>query len=454
MNFIKHFSLNKIFTNWTIIVIIILLFLLFLTPQVFAESPANKSGKPLIPAENFLGDDIGIKVNAAVAALNQEPGIITVSIPGEIRTPIHIGVGQILQFGPGTWQCSAAPGITLDNASQVIGAGVFRTKLILASSSIGPLLQSKGFGRLASKSEAELATENHSLDGDDKSLPGVKYIQIRGLTLYGDKSNHSTPTNGIEIFGLWYWLENLSIENFSGDGLVTQFITAAGVSGNDAMESYFTNIKLLNNGGNGWTLKGPHDSIISGVISAKNGEWGIDVMHEDGHYSGGGAMFTNTHLYSNKMGLRTAPGANILAFGLESEANKGVGLLLRSNDSVIYGTFYANGTYGIQIGEQAFSAGANVLNVQVHNNHIAQINWERSAGYNTLNGSVFPMEGQKYYESSPIPSDQVLTAGPQDSSVTASHILSLEKTYRIIIGTLFIIVATCITYIIIAKIKK
>jgi|GEM_PF-2561307 len=487
MNFIKRFSskINK--NDWTIIVAILSLFLAFCTPQAFAESLVGKGGEQRIAAENFPGDDIGAQINAAVVALNQESGIITVTTPGEISTPVQLGVGQILEFGPGIWQCSAAPAITLDNASQVIGAGVFLTKLILDPSSMGPLLQSKDFSRLASKSEAELATENHSLAGDYKSLPGVKYIRIRGLTLYGDKNNHSTPANGIEIFGLWYWLEDLSIENFSGDGLVTQFITAAEVTGNDAMESYFTNIKLLNNVGNGWTLKGPHDSIISGVISARNGGWGIDVMHENGYYSGGGAMFTNTHLYGNKMGLRTAPGANILAFGLESEANKGVGLLLRSNDSVIQGIFYANGTYGIQIGEQSMYAGANVLNVQVHNNHLAQINWESSGGYNTLYGSIYPMEGQKYFELPPTRFDQVLTAGPQNPSTTASQyfpggiqfdnegningiknlsssyqnqisfletrLALLEKKSAIAIGILFIIAVACIAYVIINRIK-
>jgi hypothetical protein len=152
---------------------------------------------------------------------------------------------------------------------------------------------------------------------------------------------------------LWFWLEDVSIERFSGDALVTQFIPSGSVhpDENDAMESYFTRVKLISNKGNGWTMRGPHDSIVSGMIAANNGGWGIDVLHKEGFYSGGGLMLTNTHLYANGNGMRTESGANILAYGIESEANKGVGLLLRSNDSIVQGTFYANKTYGVQIGD-------------------------------------------------------------------------------------------------------
>jgi len=380
----------------------------------YNSAPKFIEGQTLT-ADTFIGDDIGQKVNVAVATMGDKQGTIHITGQGKITTPIRLGVGQVLEFGPGTWECVASPCITLDDASQVIGAGVYRTKLTLAPSSEGPLLQSKDFDELSGKSEAELTKVKHTLEGDGKGLPGVKYIKIKELTLYGNKENHAAPANGIEIYGLWYWLEDLSIEHFSGDGLVTQFIPGGAVdsAGNDAMESYFTNIKMLSNDGNGWTLKGPHDSISSGVISANNGGWGIDVQHKEGYYSGGGSMFSNTHLYGNVNGFRTEAGANILAYGIESEANKGVGMLLRSNDSVVQGIFYANGTYGVQIGEGTYYAGANVLTIQAHNNKLAQVNWAASAGYNTLTGPIFPNDDkQKYFESKPTKQDQVLSAGP------------------------------------------
>ncbi|MDI6949876.1 hypothetical protein, partial [Serratia sp. Se-RSmG] len=42
-----------------------------------------------------------------------------------------------------------------------------------------------------------------------------------------------------------------------------------------------------------------------------NGGWGIDVLHKEGFYSGGGLMLTNTHLYANGNGMRTESGAII-----------------------------------------------------------------------------------------------------------------------------------------------
>ena len=37
------------------------------------------------------------------------------------------------------------------------------------------------------------------------------------------------------------------------------------------------------------------------------------------------------------------------------------------------------------------SSGVNQLNVQLHNNKIAQLKWENSAGYNMLNAAIFLM---------------------------------------------------------------
>lgn len=368
-----------------------------------------------IDADYMSGSDIGQKVNSAVAKLGKRQGYISVMTEGEIRTPITLGVGQVLNFGPGFWHCTASPCITLDNASQVIGAGIYRTRLLLAENRKGPLIQSKNFSALEKMSEKQAMDQDNSLAGDAKWLPGVKYVRIKDLTLDGQKKIQKAKSNGIELYGYWFSIEDVSIERFTGDGLVTQFIPGEGVSslGNDAMESYFTRIKLLGNNGNGWTFKGPHDSIVSGLVAANNGESGLDILHKDGYYSGGGMMLSNAHFYSNLDGLRTEPGANVLAFAVESEANRGIGLLLRSNDSVIHGTFYANGSYGIQFGDGVSFAGANVLTVQAHNNHLAQINWMSSGGYNMLTGVIFPnSENQKYFEFTPTQHDQVLTSGP------------------------------------------
>lgn len=361
------------------------------------------------------GSDIGAKVNQAAKKLGQKHGAVLIEKNGDIITPILLGTGQSLYFGPGRWRCFANPCITVSNASDVIGSGIYKTRIERAPQTQGPVIQSRHFNRLSKMSEEQALAENNALENDRKNLPGVKYVRIKDITLDGRHKDQKTPANGIELYGLWFSLEDVSIERFNGDGLVTQFISGGNVErdSTDAMESHFTKVKLLGNRGNGWTMKGPHDSIATNVIAANNDGWGIDVQHKEGYYSGGGMMLTNTHLYGNTEGMRTEAGANILAFGLESEANHGVGLLLRSNDSVINGTFYANGTYGIQLGDGISYAGANTITVQVHNNKKAQVFWKSSGGYNLFTGAVFPNDPtQKFFESTPTRHDQVFSAGP------------------------------------------
>jgi hypothetical protein len=135
----------------------------------------------------------------------------------------------------------------------------------------------------------------------------------------------------------------------------------------------------------------------------------LDVEHKEDYYSGGGLMLTNVHAYGNTLGgVRTQKGANILAFGLESEANHGPGVLLRSNDNVVHGEFYTNKSYGIQIGDDSFYSGANLIEAQLHNNGEAQIYFDKSAGYNYVTGVVYASGMQKYVLGT-VTSDDVLS---------------------------------------------
>jgi hypothetical protein len=383
-------------------------------------APAMASAQFLSPASTVYADqmegaNVGEKVNAALRKLGGRHGAVVVEEGGEIATGIVLGVGQSLYFGPGKWHCTANPCITLNSGSDLIGSGVYKTRIERAPGTAGPIVRSKDYERLSAMSEKDALAQDNSLAFDRKNLPGIKFARIRDISFDGRREDQTEPANGIELYGLWLTVEEVSIERFNGDGLVTQFIAGGDIEkdSTDAMESNFTKVKLLGNKGNGWTVRGPHDSISTNVISALNDGWGIDVQHKEGHYSGGGLMLTNTHLYANGDGMRTEPGAAILAFGLVSEANVGVGLLLRSNDSVIVGSFYANGGYGIQFGDDEHYAGANTLTVQLHNNGKAQVHWKRSGGYNVFTGTVYPNDStQKFFESLPALSDQVLTAGP------------------------------------------
>jgi hypothetical protein len=374
-------------------------------------------------AELFPGEDLGARVNAASAALGTGPGTVRVSTPGTVRTPIRLRPEHALAFGPGVWRFAASPAITVDDACEVSGAGVHRTRLVLEASATGDLVTSADFGSLSGTPEKVIQqrkTRDPQLEGFDA---GVKYVTIRDLTLRGNRrENPKASGAGIRLFGFWWTIRDVLVEQFAGDGIYTEWIAAADVlpDGNDAPEGWLSHVKILSNGRNGWTVNGPHDTAASGLMVANNGAWGIDVGHRDGHYSGGGLLLTNVHAYGNKLGgVRNAPGANVIAFGLESEGNGGPGLVLRSNDCVVHGEFYANAGPGVQLGEAGGAfAGANVLTIQSHNNGASQLAWENSAGGNQVHAVLHAESGQEYQRGGPTNHDTLIaTVGGRGNAV-------------------------------------
>jgi len=378
-----------------------------------AVANGKDKGRQAVYAEDYPGNDLGEKINNADKALGDSGGTIIAVTPSTITTPVVLGKRHTLQFEEGIWRIRAKPGIVVDDASSVIGKGVYLTTLILDNGVNGDLIRSRDFEKLTGTQEMVIINNKELRVKDLKNIGGIKYIRIENLTLNGNKANNREAGTGIRIYGLWFNLTNLSIEQFAGDGIVTEFISGGPVRAeqNDAPEAWLTKIKTLGNNGNGWTMRGPHDSIITGLIAANNGGWGIDIQHKEGYYSGGGAMLHNVHAYGNrKGGVRTEAGANILAYGLEAESNHGTGLLLRSNDNLINGMFYSNTLYGVQFGDDHSYSGANVMNIQVHNNAKAQANILKTAGFNHISGTIFAAKGQKYMEGQPSGTDSLLSS--------------------------------------------
>jgi hypothetical protein len=378
-----------------------------------AAARARPSEARVREAEWFPGDDLGGRVNAASADLGPGPGTIRLSTPGTVSTPIRLLPEHALVFGPGVWRFTASPAITVDDACEVSGAGVHRTRLVLDRGARGDLILGAGFAELSGVPEKTIQrrkSRNPELEGFDA---GVKYVTIRDLTLRGNRRDDpAAKGSGIRLFGFWWNIRDVLVEQFGGDGVHTEWIAAADVlpEGNDAPEGWLTNVKILSNGGNGWTVNGPHDTAATGLMVANNVGWGIDVGHREGFFSGGGLLLTAVHAYGNKAGgVRNAPGANIIAFGLESEGNAGPGLLLRSNDCVVHGEFYANGGPGVQIGEAGGPyAGANILTIQSHNNRGAQLAWDQSAGGNQVHAVLHAEAGQEYQRGAPTFHDTLL----------------------------------------------
>jgi hypothetical protein len=406
---------------------ITLLVLLFVSCREPAPPATHSESRSERYADDYEGSDIGAQINAASKALGARVGVIRVDKPGVITTPVVLGEGHALLFGPGEWRFRRAPAITVSSASAITGAGVFRTRLILDDGADGDFIVSADFETFTKLSQAQINARPTRDDALQAFGGGVKYFTLAELTLDGNKGHNLHGGAGVRLFGYWWSIHDVLIQRCQGDGLYTEWIEGKAVAGDDAPEAWLTNVKLLANGGNGWTVLGPHDTIATGLIVANSGGWGIDVKHREAERSGAGLMLSATHLYGNTSGgLRTERGANVLAFGLESEANGGPGLLVRSNDSMIQGTFYANGTHGVQIGEHgpAGYAGFNTWWIQAHNNVESQVAWINSGGGNQMGAALYAQGQQRYIKGSPSRFDTFLgTTGGRAGEAAPSLVM-------------------------------
>lgn len=172
---------------------------------------------------------------------------------------------------------------------------------------------------------------------------GVRSITIRNLKIDGNKANN-TSGFGIRIWGCIFDFNNIVVQNCAQDGIWTEFTTHNDVTtyrlsdpSFDMIESRFHYIKSVNNNGNGWIFKGPHDSVIEHFYPVGNLKWGFR--------SSGYASIEATHWnsFQNEEGSfdfgASFRGSHIIA----SAANKGIGVNVSEFGSVIINDFLAGG---------------------------------------------------------------------------------------------------------------
>lgn len=382
------------------------------------QHPSEPSGPLTTMRRNVIevsgSESLAEKINAVDKSLGAQAGTIEVLDGGVINQTLHLSPHHSLRFASGEWVFEKSPGIEVSSYSSIVGSGVGETLLRLMPQN-GNLVISSDYFDLHGKPDSYILSMGDgsvAQDGKSGKVYGAKLVSISDVTLAGIHKGKISEGNatGIRLYGFWFNISKVSIENFSGDGMLTEYAYSGHTEGNNAAESFISDVKILNNGQSGWVVRGSHDSMVNGLIVAMNGGWGIDVQNRKDYYSGSGLMLSNVHAYGNTLGgVRTQSGANILAFGLESEANFGPGLLLRSNDNVVHGEFYSNRTFGIQIGDASSYSGANYIDAQLHNNKVSQIAFVKSAGYNYIAGVVYASGNQKYFSGS-ITKDDFVTA--------------------------------------------
>jgi hypothetical protein len=158
---------------------------------------------------------------------------------------------------------------------------------------------------------------------------------IKHLMVDGNKANQAAGEGvGAKIYGKWYAIEDVQLAECRGHGLVTQGGSEFGpITINDTEEAIFRDLWLMRNGGDGWWMDGPHDSICSMVQSGRNAGRGLYI-------GGRGSLDVAVmHVYGNSgVGIEVQGQFRAAYVGIDS--NYGTGLWLRGPRSfagVVYG---------------------------------------------------------------------------------------------------------------------
>jgi hypothetical protein len=170
---LKKLSTRNSLTNWTILV---MLFIGAISFALNTESAAAGSGQRqrtagstrprVVSANDFPGQDIGAKINAADKALGAAKGEIVVKGGGTIATQVIVSSDHVLRLLPGTYASKTTNiPILLKPRSSLVGAGW--ESIILESTAPGQF--------------TVVSAYNHSIEnGTADSGLTIRDLQIKG----------------------------------------------------------------------------------------------------------------------------------------------------------------------------------------------------------------------------------------------------------------------------------
>ncbi len=219
--------------------------------------------------------------------------------------------GGTVVLGDGTFLCN----LTIGSRTTLHGMGPRATTLLSVPGSNRSVVAGRGFA---------------DLTGTDKATPetrGANYVGIANLCIDGNRVANTTGY-GIQIWGRSHIFQDLIVQNCAEDGIFLEFTTHDAGEIEDDLEGFFTNIKTIRNGGNGWTHRGPHDSILSQFVTFSNDGWGFRSEARANSYNGG-ISGTGWNSWLNGLGsfhFGAPPG--FLSDSAASGSNRGTGIEL------------------------------------------------------------------------------------------------------------------------------
>lgn len=238
------------------------------------------------------------------------------AIQAAIDTATAAGGGEVkLQVASGTTGIAKARWVSKPHVI-VRGPGA-RTLTIKAPSGSSDVVSGLNFATLTGKSYAT---------GD--YLLGAPESGVIGLTLDGN----ATANFGYRVWGRALITDDLIVQNCAAGGLWTEFTSVDNfLDPAQKLEGSFGTIKSIANTGDGWTMRGPHDSTCDDFCSYNNTGWAftVDGVNGSGGYLGG-CTFAHFNSFLNGTGSLQQLGIGFfdILSGAVSAANVGTGIEL------------------------------------------------------------------------------------------------------------------------------
>lgn len=327
-----------------------------------------------------------------------------------VNSAITLLKGQKIFFGVGT---HTVGGVRFsDSLTDQTGTG----KIECAGSGVSTLMLKSGANR-----DVISQTNFAALTGQNSKF-GLFRVEIRGCTIDGNKANQTAASYGIRLYGHGLEMTDISVRNAYSDGIYTEWgLDSTFATPFDDLEGFFTGIRSAFNNGNGWTLRGPHDSDFVEVILYQNGGWGMQVQvsstyNGNGHFSNInaflntlGGIYSNSSLDGSQIAATTATGWGMLidsgagSHNLSSAEFSGpTGLEVRAPSQIIAGNIVNTTVAGLRL-----NGGSGNFTLQMFNNTGYQIDFANEVGPSVISANSANAAPGNIFNGTPSQADYV-----------------------------------------------
>jgi hypothetical protein len=300
-----------------------------------------------------------------------------------VNSVITLAKGQKIYFGAGQHTIG---GIRFsDSTTDQTGTG----KIECAGSGQTTLMLKNG-----ANTDVVSQTNFASLTGKNSQY-GLFRGEIHSCTIDGNKTNQTTASYGVRLYGHGLVMTDVSVRNAYSDGIYTEWgVDSTFATPFNDLEGFFTGIRSAFNQGNGWTFRGPHDSDFVEVVLYQNGGWGMQVQTSSTYNGNGhlaninafmntlGGIYSNSSLDGSQIAATSATGWGMLidsgagSHNLSASEFAGpVGLEIRAPSQRISGDIVNTTTAGLRL-----NGGSGNFTLQMFNNTGYQIDFASEIG--------------------------------------------------------------------------